>query len=288
MGDFDHRIYYIDSGIEGPRVASPVIVFIHGSCSSSRIFTNQISYFRSQYRCIAINLFGHGKSSCPDPGSVGEDFYSLPAFANAITALLTHLSIQRATFVGWSLGNAISLTIARVNPGAVDKLVLIASSPVFFLPSKDDEFPGMPPSQVKPFLDRIRHRYQSFYQEFVELQYPEVTKNRHTAYFEEALEDAASCSAEVIYTIVKASGSTDFREFVPQIVSPMLIINGGKDPFCPVSAGEWMLKSLGDKSLFILLENCGHVPFVGPSFERFNYDMEEFLVNGKMGSRAQC
>jgi len=175
MPDFAYNgfvVHYTDTGFSDSRPGQ-AIVFIHGSCSSSRIFSHQLSRFQPGYRCIALDLFGHGKSSSPLPSSVGEQFYSLPSLAKSIISLLSYLSLDRATFVGWSLGNAISLTIARSYPAVVDNLVLIAASPTFFLHSEDDDFPGMRPSHVKPFLDHIRNDYDSFYKDFVSRQYPE-------------------------------------------------------------------------------------------------------------------
>lgn len=269
-----HRIHYTDTA---PGSTIPAVVFIHGSMSSSRIFANQIIHFQARYRCITLDLLGHGKSSAPPPSQVTEDFYSLSGLANSIMALLSHLSIDRASFVGWSLGSTLCLTIALSYPKSVKNLVLIAASPVFFLKSDDDNFPAIPPSRVDDFLNSIRNDYSSFYKKFVYQQYPEASQESHPTYIEEALDDAASRSPEVMYTIIKNSGRTDFREILSEIKTKTLIINGMNDPFCLFSAARWMHERFGGPSRCILYEGGGHVPFVGPESEMFSRDVVAFL-----------
>jgi pimeloyl-ACP methyl ester carboxylesterase len=281
MPDFAYSgfvVHYTDTGCHDSSPV-PVLVFIHGSCSSSRIFSYQLRSFQPRYRCVALDLFGHGKSSSPLPSSVDEQFYSLPALAKSIVALLSHLSIDRATLVGWSLGNAISLTIAQSYPNIVENLVLIAASPVFFLRSEDDEFPGMRPSQVKSFLDLTRNDYEEFYKDFVSQQYPEDLYGLCNRYMEAGLEEASALAPEVIYSIVSLSGNTDFRDVISKIKARTMIINGTRDVFCPVSAGKWMREHMGGES-FLRLYECGHVPFVGPTSDTFNDDVVNFLEQG--------
>ena len=52
-----HRLHYIDEG-EGP-----LILFIHGNPTSSYLWRNVIKPLRDQYRCIALDLIGFGKSA---------------------------------------------------------------------------------------------------------------------------------------------------------------------------------------------------------------------------------
>jgi pimeloyl-ACP methyl ester carboxylesterase len=190
--------------------------------------------------------------------------------------LLSHLSIEKATFIGWSLGSAISISLALTYPQTVQNLILIAASPVFFVPDNDD-FPGIPPQQAEMFLNNVRNDYNSWSEQFVLQQYPEATGSPRPNYVDEALADAALLDPEVAYTIVNLSGRTDFRLVLGEIVIRTLIINGVEDPFCLLSSGKWMHEMLEDCT-FIPYVGCGHVPFVGPFAEKFNTDVEIFLA----------
>ena len=277
-----HRIHYTDSAA-GSTTTVPALVFIHGLASSSKIYASQIMYFRSKYRCIALDIFGHGNSDSPPPQSVDSDFYSLTGHAKVIVALLSHLSLEKVTFVGWSLGSAISITLALTYPQVVENLILVAAVPVFFTPENDD-FPGLPPSEAKIFLDHVKSQYITFSQSFVLQQYPEAVGIPRPDYVDEALCDAASMVPEVVYAIVKSSGSTDFRPVVHQIGARTLIVNGVDDPLCKLHAGKWMHERLPASS-FISYVGCGHVPFVGPFAEKFSADVAAFLANGNLPFR---
>jgi pimeloyl-ACP methyl ester carboxylesterase len=269
-----HRICYTDSG---PTSSAPVIVFIHGWASSRKVYARLISHFRTEYRCVALDLLGHGESDAPLPSLAGEDIYSLSGLAKSIDVLLSHLSIKRATFVGWSLGSAIALTIGLTYPQIVENLILVATSPVLFLPSDDDDFPGMPRSQVEPFLALVKTDYKAVYENFVLQEYPEATPESRPDYVTEAIDDAALLSPDIAHLLISLSGNTDFRERVHEVKARALIINGAEDKLCPPSAGEWMHEHLGGESVLMLYESCGHVPFAGPTAERFAHDMAVFL-----------
>jgi sigma-B regulation protein RsbQ len=244
-----------------------VIVFIHGWASSIKVYARLISHFRTEYRCVALDLLGHGTSDAPLPSSVGEDFYSFSGLAKSIVVLLSHLSIKRATFVGWSLGSGIALTIGLTYPQIVENLILVATSPVLFLPSDDDDFPAMPRSQVEPFLTLVKTDYKAIYENFVLQEYPEATPESRPDYVTEAIDDAALLSPHIAHLLISLSGNTDFRERIHEVKARTLIINGSEDKLCPPSAGEWMHKHLGGESVLKVYESCGHVPFVGPTAE---------------------
>lgn len=163
--------------------------------------------------------------------------------------------------------------------------MLIAASPTFFLRSEDDDFPGMRPSQVKPFLDRIRNDYDAFYKDFVSQQYPEDQSGVYNRYVDTGLEDASALLPDAIYAIMKLSGNTDFRDVIPNIKKRTMIVNGTRDTFCAVSAGEWMRDNMGGQTSLRLYKECGHVPFVGPTSEQFNHDVVNFLNEAKSRNR---
>lgn len=273
-----YHMHYTDSAAESPTYA-PVIVFVHGFASSSKVYTGQIKYFLPTYRCIALDLFGHGKSDSPLPPSVDPDFYSLSSYGKSIIALLSHLSVEKATFIGWSLGSVISITIALTSPHVVDNLILVGTAPVFFVQEDDNDFPAVRLSKA-PFLDNIKNQYETFYEPFVVQQYPEANGDLRPDYVVQAVSDAASMKSDVGYTIVNICSDADFRPFLQDIKARTLIVNGVDDAYIPVLAGKYMKEKMKECS-FISYEECGHVPFAGPTAERFSTDVAAFLKHGK-------
>ena len=271
------RIHYSDSRVEFP-IEKPVIFFIHGLASSSRVFARQIEYFRTTYRCISLDLFGHGKSDSPSPESVGEDFYSLSNYSDSIIALLSHLSVEKATLLGWSLGSAIAFNIALSFPHIIENLILVAHTPVFFS-AADHNFPAFTPTEAKIIIDSFKKEGDTFFETFVAQQYPEAQGIDHPDYVEEAISDASALKPDVAHTVFKVNGYTDFRPVVHQIRARTLLVSGAEDKLCQLSAAKWMHESL-EKSTLVSYAGCGHVPFVGPSAERFSRDVAKFLAHG--------
>lgn len=99
---------------------SETIVFIHGLGSYAPAWKRTIEGLKGQYRCIAVDLPGYGKSS--------KDNYegSMTFFSDAVVKLLDSLEIENAVFAGHSMGGQISIITALKHPDRVSKLVLVA------------------------------------------------------------------------------------------------------------------------------------------------------------------
>lgn len=119
----------------------PVLVLLHGNSASMRAFTEQISYFHSEYRVIAIDLLGHGHSSKPGlmttispeiRDHICAAFYHPLAMMAEVTQCLQSKQIKQATIFGWSLGGHIAYGIAAANPDLVHSVISLGSPPVMF------------------------------------------------------------------------------------------------------------------------------------------------------------
>jgi pimeloyl-ACP methyl ester carboxylesterase len=110
-----HEVAYRSAG-EGP-----VLVLVHGIAGSSNTWTAVMPLLAEGYTVIAPDLLGHGESAKP------RGDYSLGAYASGIRDLLTVLGIDRATFVGHSLGGGIAMQLAYQFPQMCERLALVAS-----------------------------------------------------------------------------------------------------------------------------------------------------------------
>ena len=95
------------------------LVFIHGALGDTHNWDELIANLSPQYRVIAYDLRGHGRSARPPFG------YSLKILAEDLHELLDKLGITRPVLVGHSYGGLIALSYAIRYE--VDKLILIAS-----------------------------------------------------------------------------------------------------------------------------------------------------------------
>lgn len=89
------------------------IVFVHGNSSSSQTWLPLLDGdFGRTYRCVAVDLPGHGRS----PAATDPDVYSMPGYAAAVAELAGELGLRQAVYVGWSLGGHILFEAASSLP----------------------------------------------------------------------------------------------------------------------------------------------------------------------------
>jgi pimeloyl-ACP methyl ester carboxylesterase len=107
----------------GYRMAGdgPAVVLVHGLALSSTTWRPVMPALAERYTVIAPDLLGHGQSGKP------RGDYSLGAYASGIRDLLVALDIERATFVGHSLGGGIAMQLGYQFPERCERLVLVAS-----------------------------------------------------------------------------------------------------------------------------------------------------------------
>jgi haloalkane dehalogenase len=108
------RIRYTDIG-EGPPV-----VLLHGNPTSAHLYRDLVSALSPQYRCIAPDHLGFGRSDAPPHAS-----YAPPAHAVRLDGLLRSLDLHDLTLVLHDWGGPIGLSYALRHPERVRRLVLL-------------------------------------------------------------------------------------------------------------------------------------------------------------------
>ena len=95
------HLHYSEAGYGMP------ILLVHGFPFDNRIWAAQLGELGATYRVIAPDLRGFGQSAAPDNG------YSMDDFAADLVMLLDRLGIERAVWVGHSMGGYITLAARR-------------------------------------------------------------------------------------------------------------------------------------------------------------------------------
>lgn len=118
------KIAICDSKL-GVAMNAPTLLFLHGHCTHKNFFEEQIkSPLLTNYRLIAIDLPGYGKSDAPnDP----EKVYSFPGFADVVIEVIHLLKLNTIVVVGWSLGGHVALELTSRLPEL--KGLLITGTP---------------------------------------------------------------------------------------------------------------------------------------------------------------
>jgi 2-succinyl-6-hydroxy-2,4-cyclohexadiene-1-carboxylate synthase len=111
--------YQVDVQSEGEP-----LVLLHGFTGSSVNWSHVLEEF-STYKTILIDIIGHGLTDCPNDYSR----YKMEEVVEDLANILDQLQIERANFLGYSMGGRLALSFAAIHPTRVKKLILESSSP---------------------------------------------------------------------------------------------------------------------------------------------------------------
>ncbi|MGE0216826.1 alpha/beta hydrolase [Mycolicibacterium sp.] len=105
------------------RGGGPPVIFLHGTLTSSAMYAGVIDALCDRYRCIAVDLPGHGRSGFDPDGWTADDVVA------GVTALVSAIGCGPATLVGLSQGGAVALRVALAHPGIVTAVVTQGAGP---------------------------------------------------------------------------------------------------------------------------------------------------------------
>jgi pimeloyl-ACP methyl ester carboxylesterase len=245
----DINLYYEDLGSGQP------VVLIHGFPLSGRAWERQTrALLESGFRVITYDRRGFGKSSQP---SVGYDY---DTFAADLDKLLTALDLTDVDLVGHSMGGGeIARYLGRYGSDRVRRAVIISGVPPYLL--KTPETPNGVPQEVFDDIaaqltkDRLAY-FTEWNKTFFNL---DVTLG--TRISEEAVQDAwnIASGASPIGTIAcVATWHTDFREDLPKIDVPVLVMHGDADRILPIEACGPRSHEAIAGSEYVVIEGADH------------------------------
>ena len=97
------------------------VVFVHGAGGSNAVWFKQLRDFKKHFNVLLIDLRGHGKSK---EHYTESEIYKFNEIALDVIHAMDHLHIQKAHFVGVSLGCIIIRAIDKLAPGRAESIIL--------------------------------------------------------------------------------------------------------------------------------------------------------------------
>ncbi|TML91688.1 MAG: alpha/beta fold hydrolase [Actinobacteria bacterium] len=109
--------------IPGPRPDAPVLLLVHGLGATALLnWAPAFQSLSSQFRVVALDLRGHGRSSAP------ERRFRLSDCADDVAAAARALGIEHCVLVGYSMGSQVAQLVWRRHPDLIQGLVLCAAA----------------------------------------------------------------------------------------------------------------------------------------------------------------
>ncbi|HEX2809555.1 MAG TPA: alpha/beta hydrolase [Kineosporiaceae bacterium] len=231
----DIEIYYEDHGSGRP------VVLVHGYPLNGHSWERQErELLVAGRRVITYDRRGFGQSSQPTVG------YDYDTFAGDLNALIEHLDLRDADLVGFSMGTGeVSRYLGRYGSARVRRAALLGVIPPFLLKTDDNPqgVDGEVFESIKSAIVADRYAYfKEFLNTFYNVDVLGGTRISDQAW-QASFNAAVSASAFATYACVD-TWLTDFRDDLPKIDVPTLVMHGTEDRILPFSATAERLPGL--------------------------------------------
>lgn len=223
--------------LNGPA-AAPVVVLSHSLATDLGMWEAQAQALAGRYRVLRYDTRGHGDTDAP-PGP-----YTLELLASDAVALMEELGVERAHFVGLSMGGMIGQLIALTRPEKLRSLALCDTS-------------SRIPAEAQPMWEeRIRTTQAQGMAPHVE---PTVAR-----WFTPAFRERGSEVVERVRTMIRRTSpagyvgcchaikALDLTDRLSAIRLPTLVMVGADDAGTPVAASRTIHERIAGSQLVVI------------------------------------
>ncbi len=265
----DRAVNVIDFG-EGPP-----IVFIHGLAGCWQNWLEQLPALAASHRVVALDLPGFGASPMP------REKITISSYARAVDRAMEALGLGAAAVVGNSMGGFVAAELAIAFPQRVERALLVS------------------PAGISTFGNRFGLRWAPWLRR---LQAPLALQMRWASANADLLMHKPSLRQLILGGVASYPGRLpaalvaeqlrgagkpgfvdafealldyDFRDRLPEIVCPTLVVWGEDDQLVPVRDAD-VYTELIPNARKAIFKDTGHVAMLERP-ARFNALLEKFL-----------
>lgn len=237
-------LHVADSG-RGERC----VVLIHGYLESMYVWDDFVPLLTPEVRVVTVDVPGHGISQV-----LGE-VHTMEMMADVMRGMLDALGIERATFVGHSMGGYISLAFCARYPERLDGLVLLSSSP-----NPDDETKR---ENRRREIALVRAGKKDVLAHVApETGFAVQNRERLKDYIEDLVEQVHITEDDGIVALLGGMiARADQNEMLRASRVPQLFIFGRHDNYIPVETAE-RIAAANPQAQVVWLSESGHMGFI--------------------------
>jgi pimeloyl-ACP methyl ester carboxylesterase len=237
-------LHYEDAG------SGPPVVLIHGYPLSGRAWDKQVPVLlEAGHRVITYDRRGFGASSQPTSG------YDYDTFAADLRTLMDELDLDEATLVGHSMGTGeVTRYLGNYGSARVARAVLVSPIPPFLLQTGDNP-EGLPASLFEGFIHTAKADTPAWMKGFLDSFY-NVDVLGGTLVSDQAFQaswNIATVASAIAAVACIPTWETDFRDDLPEIDVPVLVVQGDADRILPfVNTGKRLPDLIKDIKLTVI------------------------------------
>jgi non-heme chloroperoxidase len=263
------KLHVEDSGGAGRPV-----VLIHGWPLSGESWKAQVPALRQAgYRVVTYDRRGFGSSDKKGRG------YDYDALSEDLEGVLSTLELQDVTLVGFSMGGGeVARYVTEFGEGRLHSVVFASAVPPYLLEGADNPDGPLTTSQAAKMAKDLTMDEDSFYDQFTTqffsangvLQVTEAQRQDAIAMCKQADKKAA-------LKAMASFGATDFRDDLPAVTVPTLVLHGDSDATVPFEGSGARTHAAIPHSELVVLAGAPHGCNVSHA-EEFNAALLAFLA----------
>jgi non-heme chloroperoxidase len=262
------KVHVDDTGGPGRPV-----VLIHGWPLNGESWAPQVpALTEAGYRVVRYDRRGFGRSDQPMTG------YGYNTLADDLDGVLTELDLRDVTLVGFSMGGGeVARYITRHGEDRLHSVVFAAAVTPYMLQGDGNPDGPLTKQQAAEMTRDLTKDQDAFYDQFTtqffsvngELKVSEQERRNAIAQAEQADKKAA-------LACMTSFGTTDFRDDLPNVTVPTLVLHGDGDGTVPFEGSGRRTHEAVKQSELLLVPGAPHGLNVSHAAE-FNRGLTEFL-----------
>lgn len=262
------KVHVEDSGGSGRPV-----VLIHGWPLSGESWSEQVPALQDAgYRVVSYDRRGFGRSDKPSSG------YDYDTLAEDLHAVLTELDLRDVTLVGFSMGGGeVARYLSAFGQDRIHSVVFAAAVPPCLMQDEGNPQGPLTPDAAKEMKQGLKDDREAFFDEFITGFFSvgdrlAVTEEQR----QEAVRLAHQSDQTAALRCMESFAGTDFREDLPTITVPTLVIHGDSDATVPFEGSGQRTHRAVAHSEVVLLAGAPHGCTVSHAAE-FNRALLDFF-----------
>lgn len=249
IADDQTPIAYHDTG-----GAKPPVLFIHGWTSGGLHWGGVMLALSRWYRCVAIDLRGHGRT--PARGEL-----SIARMAADVEGLIRHLGLERPTLVGHSMGGLATFEYLRQFGHAhLGGVVFVDQTPRVRTDAEWELglFGAYTDAHIANFDELFATQTRRLIRRFsMGIVHPRRRLLRFASWL--IAPYRVRVAPETLRALAHNMADLDYRDLLPELDVPVLLCYGAKSWLYPGAVGEYLRERLPRAEL-VKFERSGHCP----------------------------
>lgn len=253
------------------------LIFLHGWTANAREWLPFASELADQFQVFCWDARGHGDHSYDDLCDT-----HISTMAKDLQQLIEQHDLHDAVLIGHSMG-ALTLWeyIKQFGTSRLSAVCVVDQSPKLVT---DENWPhgiysNFPEDKNQQLLQRLSENFAEGVLELVAFGNNARSKEnfeRNSYGFQQMREYLQQQRSDLLTPCWQSLSAQDYREVLPCIDVPALLIYGDESQFYSTTLAQWVADQIADSSLHIY-ENSDHSPQLWHR-ERFIYDLRQFAT----------